>query len=111
MDFLIGISPRKYQEKIFETCLRKNCLVVLPTGLGKTLISLMLTIERMKKFPGEKVLFLAPTKPLAEQHLSYFKKHLTELFGEIQLFTGSINAEKRKEIWKTSDIIDRKSVV
>tara|TARA_Y100000310_G_scaffold345234_1_gene462979 strand:+ start:1777 stop:3336 length:1560 start_codon:yes stop_codon:yes gene_type:complete len=105
MDFLIGISPRKYQEKIFETCLRKNCLVVLPTGLGKTLISLMLTIERMKKFPGEKVLFLAPTKPLAEQHLSYFKKHLTELFGEIQLFTGSINAEKRKEIWKTSDII------
>ena len=36
---------------------------------------------------------------------SYFKKHLPELFGEIQLFTGSINAEKRKKIWKTSDII------
>ena len=105
MNFLIGISPRKYQENIFKTCLEKNCLVVLPTGLGKTLISLMLTIERMKKFPGEKVLFLAPTKPLAEQHLNYFKKHLTELFGEIQLFTGSVNAEKRKEIWQTADII------
>ena len=105
MNFLIGISPRKYQNNIFKTCLEKNCLVVLPTGLGKTLISLMLTIERMKKFPGEKVVFLAPTKPLAEQHLNYFKKHLTELFGEIQLFTGSVSAEKRKEIWKTADII------
>ena len=105
MNFLIGISPRKYQENIFKTCLEKNCLVVLTTGFGKTLISLMLTIERMKKFPGEKVLFLAPTKPLAEQHLNYFKKLLTELFGEIQLFTGSVNAEKRKEIWQTADII------
>ncbi len=105
MDFLEGIAPRDYQKKIFETCLNKNCLVVLPTGLGKTLIALMLTIERMKKFPGEKVLFLAPTKPLAEQHLNYFKKHLPELFAEMQLFTGAINAEKRKKIWKTADII------
>ena len=105
MNFLKGISPREYQKKIFETCLEKNCLVVLPTGLGKTLISLMLTIGRMKKFPGEKVVFLAPTRPLAEQHLNYFKKHLPELFGEIQLFTGSVNAEKRKKIWQTADII------
>jgi|TARA_Y100000034_G_scaffold30203_1_gene36825 Fanconi anemia group M protein len=105
LDFLEGIAPRDYQKKIFETCLNKNCLVVLPTGLGKTLIALMLTIERMKKFPGEKVLFLAPTKPLAEQHLNYFKKHLPELFAEMQLFTGAINAEKRKKIWKTADII------
>ena len=105
MEFLVGISPRDYQKKIFETCIEKNCLVVIPTGLGKTLVALMLAIERMKKFPGEKVLFLAPTKPLTEQHMKYFKKHLTELFGEIQLFTGEIKAEKRKEIWKTSDII------
>ncbi len=105
MDFLEGITPRDYQEKIFKTCLNKNCLVVLPTGLGKTLVALMLTIERMKKFPGEKVLFLAPTKPLTEQHLNYFKKYLPELFGDMQLFTGIINAEKRKKIWKTADII------
>ena len=52
MDFLDKIPPREYQKRIFETCVDKNCLVVLPTGLGKTLIALMLTIERMKKFPG-----------------------------------------------------------
>jgi ERCC4-related helicase len=105
MDFLENITPREYQQKIFEKCKEKNCLVVIPTGLGKTLIALMLTIERMKKFPGEKVLFLAPTKPLVEQHLDYFKKHLPELFAEMILFTGQINAESRKKFWQNSDII------
>ncbi len=105
MEFLKGITPREYQQKIFETCTKKNCLVILPTGLGKTLIALMLVIERMKKFPGEKVLFLAPTKPLVEQHLNYFKKHLPELFADMQLFTGIIKAKERKKIWQTADII------
>lgn len=105
MDFLENITPREYQEEIFKTCLEKNCLVVLPTGLGKTLIALMVSVERMKKFPGKKVLFLAPTKPLAEQHLKYFKKNLPELFGSIELFTGAVPAAKRKKIWKEGDII------
>jgi len=105
MEFLIGITPRLYQIKIFEKCIDKNCLVVLPTGLGKTLIALMLAVERMKKFPGEKVVFLAPTKPLVEQHLNYFKKHLPELFGEMTLFTGQINAGQRRKLWQNSDII------
>jgi Fanconi anemia group M protein len=105
MEFLKGISPRKYQQEIFETCTNNNCLVVLPTGLGKTLIALMLAIERMKKYPGEKVVFLAPTKPLVEQHLNFFAKHLPELFAEMTLFTGEINATQRKSLWQTADII------
>ncbi len=105
MNFLNNITPREYQTKILETCKIKNCLVVLPTGLGKTLIALMLAVERQKSFPGEKVVFLAPTKPLAEQHLNYFKKHLSEMYGDLQLFTGAVNPETRKKIWKTADII------
>lgn len=105
MEFLKGITPRNYQEKIFETCKKKNCLVVLPTGMGKTLIALMMAIERLQSFSPQKVLFLAPTKPLAEQHLNYFKKHLPELFADSQIFTGAIKAEKRQKIWQTADII------
>jgi len=105
MEFLQNISPREYQLKILETCIKKNCLVVLPTGLGKTLIALMLVIQRMKEFPGERAVFLAPTKPLAEQHLTSFKKQLPELFGDMQLFTGEIKPEERKKIWQTADII------
>lgn len=104
-EVLKKIKPRKYQEDIFNTCTDKNCLVVLPTGIGKTLVSLMLTIQRQKKYPGTKTLFLAPTRPLAEQHLNYFKKHLPELFAEMTLFTGKTPAEKRQELWQNSDII------
>jgi Fanconi anemia group M protein len=99
------ISPRDYQKEIYENCKDKNCLVVLPTGIGKTLIALMLAINRIKKFPGSKILFLAPTRPLAQQHLDYFKKHLPELFAEMELFTGKVDAEKRKQIWQTVEII------
>ena len=70
--FLKNIQPRKYQEQIYQTCKHKNCLVVLPTGIGKTLIALLLSIHRMTIFPDEKVVFMAPTRPLAEQHLEYF---------------------------------------
>lgn len=103
--FLIGIKPRDYQKQIFEKCKEQNCLVVLPTGIGKTLIALMLTIHRMQKHPLEKVLFLAPTRPLAEQHFNYFKEHLPELFAQMELFTGKVQAENRKKIWQRTDII------
>lgn len=103
--FLKNLKPRKYQEDIFKTCINKNCLVVLPTGVGKTLIALMLTINRQEKHPATKTLFLAPTRPLTEQHLNYFEKNLPELFASMNLFTGKIPANKRKELWETSDII------
>src|SRR3989344_8779839 len=103
--FLQKIEPRGYQKEIFDICKEKNCLVVLPTGVGKTLIALMLSIYTQEKNPGKKTLFLAPTRPLAEQHACYFEKHLPELFGELVLFTGKTDAEKRKELWQSADII------
>src|SRR3990172_2437658 len=102
---ILDIDPREYQKTIFETAKEKNTLVVLPTGIGKTLIALMLSVERLKKHPTAKILFLAPTRPLVEQHFEYFKKHLPELFADLQLFTGQIPAEKRKKIWQTAEII------
>jgi ERCC4-related helicase len=102
---LTKIKPRKYQQEIYENCKDKNCLVVLPTGIGKTLIALMLAINRQKAIPGSKCVFLAPTRPLAEQHLEYFQKHLPELFAHMELFTGKINAQNRKKLWERADII------
>lgn len=99
------IKPREYQERIYETCQGKNCLVILPTGTGKTLVALMLSINRLRLFPESKVLFLAPTRPLAQQHLDYFQKHLPELFATKVLFTGKIVAEKRKDLWEDAQIV------
>ena len=61
---ITGIEPREYQQKIFETCSKKNCLVVLPTGMGKTLIALMLAVARQKEFPGSKVVFSCADKAI-----------------------------------------------
>ncbi len=105
MKELMNIKPREYQLSILNTTLDKNTLVILPTGVGKTLIALMLSVERLKKFPGSKILILAPTRPLVEQHFESFRKQLPELFADLQIFTGEINAKKRREIWKTGEII------
>jgi ERCC4-related helicase len=101
----LKLTPREYQQAIFETCKEKDCLVVLPTGTGKTLIALMLAIDQFKKFPLEKILILAPTRPLIEQHFESFKKHLPEDWADLQLFTGKTPADKRKKTWRTAEFI------
>lgn len=101
----VNITPREYQEKILETCKKENCLVVLPTGTGKTLISIMLAVDQFKKFPLKKILILAPTRPLVEQHLVSFKKILPEDWADMQLFTGKTPPEGRKKIWQTAEFI------
>lgn len=94
------ISRRDYQENIFINCLNRNCLVVIPTGLGKTIIALMLTVQRLTEIEKSKVILLAPTKPLVEQHYNSFLK-LTKLPEESLItLTGTIIPEKRKQLWK-----------
>jgi len=97
--------PRLYQETILDTCIKKNTLVVLPTGMGKTAIALMLAIHRLKNFPNSKILFLSPTKPLVEQHLKTFKKFLDFPDEKLKVFTGQVNPEKRAELWHEAQII------
>ena len=99
------LIPRKYQQDIYETCKDNNTLVILPTGLGKTLVALMLVKDMLRDNPKSKIVFLAPTKPLAEQHLEYFKDNLDARTKGLQLFTGKINTVKRKALWETSRII------
>ena len=102
---LKNITPRIYQETILASCVSNNCLVVLPTGMGKTLIALMLATQRFKQYPKSKMLFLAPTKPLVEQHLTTFKNHFEISEDELAVFTGMIRPEKRQEMWKSAKVV------
>ncbi|MDO8661015.1 MAG: helicase-related protein, partial [Candidatus Woesearchaeota archaeon] len=97
--------PRLYQETIFAKCTTKNCLVVLPTGLGKTAIAMMLTAHRLKLYPNSKVVILVPTKPLADQHAESFKKHLLIDEKRIAVFTGDISPDERTKLWQSVQVV------
>jgi Fanconi anemia group M protein len=97
--------PRLYQQTILATAATSNCLVVLPTGLGKTGVALMLSVQRLTQYPNSKILMLAPTKPLCDQHVDTFRKHLEIPPEKIVLFTGSVAPEKRELLWKDAQII------
>ncbi len=97
--------PRLYQQTILATAATSNCLVVLPTGLGKTGVALMLAVQRLTQYPNSKILMLAPTKPLCDQHVETFRKHLELPADKIVLFTGSVAPEKRELLWKDAQIV------
>jgi Fanconi anemia group M protein len=102
---LRDFKPRLYQETILSTAVNNNVLVVLPTGMGKTAISMMLAVQRFRQYPNSKVLILAPTRPLVEQHIETFKKFLDIPEEKFAVFTGFVKPEKRAELWKTTKVV------
>jgi ERCC4-related helicase len=98
-------EPRLYQQTILYTATNYNTLVVLPTGMGKTGVALMLAAQRLKQYPDSKILVLAPTKPLVEQIKSFFQAHLDIPENKVVMFTGTIQSEKRSALWKEAQII------
>ena len=99
-----SIEHRAYQTAIATAATNANTLVVLPTGLGKTIIALQVIAEELHK-ENNQILFLAPTKPLVTQHAEFLKQHLTIDPSTIVTFTGEIQPAKRKQHWETSRII------
>ena len=81
-------EPRLYQQTIFATAVKYNTLVVLPTGMGKTNIFLMLASQRLKQYPDSKILFIGPTRPLIDQYLEVFKRHFEFDEEKLAVFTG-----------------------
>jgi len=100
-----NFAPRLYQETIMASCAKGNCLIILPTGLGKTKTAILATAQRLNSFPKSKILFLTVTKPLAEQIYNEVKECLNLDENKIVLFTGSVSPKKREELWKNSVVI------
>jgi len=95
------LESRAYQEVIAASASNKNTLVVIPTGLGKTVIAAMVTSQKLK---NGKILFMAPTKPLVEQHLKEFDALLDVDKEEMQIMTGDTSPDKRYELWREKKI-------
>lgn len=99
-----NFEPRLYQQTILATATLKNTLVVLPTGMGKTNIFLMLAAQRLKQYPDSKIMLLGPTRPLIDQYKAVFEKNFEMEHDKLATFTGYVKPEKREELWKKAKI-------
>jgi Fanconi anemia group M protein len=96
-----SIEKRDYQINLANQAVDENCIIVLPTGLGKTAIALNVIAEYLAKGTGG-ILFLAPTRVLVNQHYEFLQKNLT--LDDISLITGEDTIQKRTKLWGNSVI-------
>ncbi|MDE1865540.1 MAG: DEAD/DEAH box helicase [Candidatus Micrarchaeota archaeon] len=98
------VEPRAYQINIIKSVYSgRNSLVVLPTGLGKTIIAVFAIAKALSE--GKRALIVAPTKPLSEQHMQSLVKTLNVDKDSMLLLTGSISRSKRAEMVANSRVI------
>ncbi len=96
-----AIEKRDYQTSLAKQAIAENCIIVLPTGLGKTTVALQVICDCLQKGTGG-ILFLAPTKVLVNQHYEFLKKNI--LLDDIGIITGDDAILKRKKLWSNSII-------
>jgi ERCC4-related helicase/ERCC4-type nuclease len=90
-----AVEFRGYQANLARIAGQRNTLVVLPTGMGKTIVALLAIADALKE-GAKRVLLLAPTKPLADQHGKFLRGVLAEPWGKsVSVQTGDTAPGKR----------------
>ena len=98
------MEARIYQQTMVANALRKNTLCVLGTGLGKTAVATLTIAGILSKNNNKKVLIIAPSRPLVEQHYNSLKTFLNIPEDKIIILTGKIAPTKRQKIWEEGKI-------
>ncbi|HEX7257640.1 MAG TPA: helicase-related protein [Nitrososphaeraceae archaeon] len=99
-----SIESRLYQNSIFNSSKGKNSLIILPTSLGKTVISALICADILYNYKHSRILIMAPTRPLVLQHLISFSSFLKVLDDQKILVTGKVSPSMRKIIWDNKTI-------
>ena len=95
---------REYQKIISNSALNKNTLVILPTALGKTIISLLVSVNILYTHKEKRILILAPTRPLVNQHWDSFMSNIKLLDEQAVVVTGKIPPHARTIVWNNKTI-------
>ena len=98
------VEFRQYQKNIADSVTNRNTLVILPTALGKTVISVLICAEVLYKYRDKRVLVMAPTRPLVGQHLKLFSSVLKILEEQIASVTGKTPPEYRRALWSKNEV-------
>ncbi len=95
------ILSKQYQIDIAKSACSANTAVILPTGLGKTIIAFLVIAKILPK----KILFLAPTKPLVMQHYESTKIFINIGKSTITMLSGSISPKKRNKLFERGVVV------
>ena len=91
------VESRLYQQTIAEKACQKNTMVILPTALGKTVISALVAAHFLYNHWDMKILVMAPTRPLVLQHKDTFSKFLKIKAEDMVVLTGKVPPSARNE--------------
>ena len=94
--FLTQQCPRDYQRELFLSVMRRNTLVCLPTGSGKTLVAAM-ALSCMKKLnPNKLMVFLVDRVPLVYQQSEYIRSQVPKL--RVMMLVGEMESPQQKAV-------------
>ncbi|RLJ02044.1 MAG: hypothetical protein DRP11_03505 [Candidatus Aenigmatarchaeota archaeon] len=94
------VEFRLYQKRIADVASERNTLVILPTALGKTVISAIVAANMLYNYRDSKVLVMAPTRPLVMQHRKSFMRLLKLRERDAVLLTGKTPPHYRVGVWE-----------
>ncbi|MFC7235065.1 DEAD/DEAH box helicase [Halosegnis marinus] len=98
------LEDRSYQTTLADAACEAHTLVCLPTGLGKTTVSCLVTAHRLAEYGGTS-LMLAPTKPLVQQHAEFYREALDVPDDEIVVFTGDVRPDDRAALFESARVV------
>lgn len=82
---------------MFENSVDKNSIIFLPTGVGKTIVSMMaMQYYLCKHGRGKKIIFLANTVQLVKQQAEAIRKQLPRVAQNVQLMSFIKSHTKNK---------------
>ncbi|KAI1210305.1 uncharacterized protein F4807DRAFT_459682 [Annulohypoxylon truncatum] len=84
----IVIHAREYQLEMFEESLKRNIIVTMETGTGKTQVAVLRIQAELEKSPADKIIwFLAPTLALCEQQVRVLRSQIPSI--QIKFLSGA----------------------
>lgn len=100
-----SVLYRAYQVNLSEIAAKKSTMIVLSTGLGKTVIAALVAAKRLVQYPDSKVLFLAPSRPLVDQQARFLSRVLDLDEGFVVCLTGQDPPDQRRNTWSESKVV------
>ena len=99
-----GVEARGYQIRALKNALTSSCLMVMPTGFGKTAVQWMLMAETLR-LSDKKIILIAPTTGLVEQQQRMAREMVNIDPETIVIYTGETPPNKRRSLWEKGKIL------